>query len=123
MLRMFWFHFGFKEKADATLMWQWGFFGFKANGTHGLTPRTFTMVMTMNFVYSNLQIATCSQVRNSLGNELEHERQNRHLQVFLITIRFLGLNVMKPKLNTITFQGNQDLKSSSVRLSINQKGF
>ena len=36
MLRMFWFHFGFKEKADVTLRWRWGFFGFKGYGTQGL---------------------------------------------------------------------------------------
>ena len=36
MLSMFWFHFGFKGKADVTLRWQWGLFGFKANATEGL---------------------------------------------------------------------------------------
>ena len=37
MLRMFWFHFGFKGNADVALRWHWSFFGFKANGTYGLS--------------------------------------------------------------------------------------
>ena len=36
MLRKFWFHFGSKGKTDVTLRWHWGFFGFKADGTHDL---------------------------------------------------------------------------------------
>ena len=36
MLRMFWFHFGFKGKADVALRWQWSLFGFKGCGTQGL---------------------------------------------------------------------------------------
>ena len=36
MLRIFWFHFGFKEKTDVTLRWQCEFFGFIGHATHGL---------------------------------------------------------------------------------------